>query len=451
MQNISLLVYKLDEKQFKLIKNETNSNKFLVVNYIEPDQFNLVEDTLILSVITFVGLLANLVSILLILTKKTSQKVINIFYLHHCFINLTKCLLFVPFLLAIFYQFQIDRGCNILSGGLCILITANVLNIVALCSCEAYRFEDLINTRVNIRLGSRNFNTNTSTASYSCAILGIVIIWSSALIIHLGITVIGSDTNDINKNFHVNSIRNCFFRIGDRQTYLLYLMWFLVNALFIILSVVYLKRIYHNISRMKHKQFRLLQKLPYFYQNPQVYLSYKFNSKNYNYSVYKLQCIKENNLKNRKHGLKDDRMFQLKLSDQLAHHVLFVSIYNETSKSFYSIKIPLRSDTRNKQYDLAKHILQNIRIQFIEIGLFVVCLFPLFFIIAIDSKFDLISFSVYRVLSMIVFSMPCLSPLCYVTFLVPNINKYCFRCFRAGNFKIIKIFPSNFFLFFFLS
>lgn len=154
MQDISLDVYKISI-QSSLTSPSFHNNSIKSLKFENYKKINIqidesfildVEDTTVFSILTLIGFIANSICIILILNKKSLRQIISIFYLHHCFINLIQYLLFIPFLLAIIKQFQIANGCTILSGGCSVLITSNVLNILAISSCEAYKFEDLINT-----------------------------------------------------------------------------------------------------------------------------------------------------------------------------------------------------------------------------------------------------------------------------------------------------------------
>ena len=139
MQDISLNAYKLyvfNNATYIQQINDGDENKHLgtitVENspYTEQSLGELLVDAILLSILTAIGLIANTGSILIILRKNPMRHITNIFYLHHCLINFAECVLFIPFIVSVVFQFEITKGCNILSGGCCILITANILNIV---------------------------------------------------------------------------------------------------------------------------------------------------------------------------------------------------------------------------------------------------------------------------------------------------------------------------------
>jgi hypothetical protein len=141
----------VQEYNFKLITRSIQENSSLVVK-TKIIEIDLIADVIALSVLAFIGLIGNISSIIIIFVRKKLRHIINIFYLHHCLINLTHCCLFLPFIYSIVYQFEIPKGCSILSGVSCILITTNILNIIAMSSCIVYRIEDLVARNINFRI-----------------------------------------------------------------------------------------------------------------------------------------------------------------------------------------------------------------------------------------------------------------------------------------------------------
>jgi hypothetical protein len=260
----------------------------------EPNANDLLADAIVLCIITGIGVFGNCLTIVSIISRRRLRKVINMFLLHHCFINLTQCVLFVPFVFALLNRSQTLRGCELLGGMFVTMVTADVLNIAAMTACEAYRFEDFMqqtaatnsaappptaaaslaesstngvaaganlpsnfmrtqvldggskskkhsmhlnnymasnsnssflgntattnnNKKINITTAtdnitassSNNNGNSNSTASFACVFFGLVMIWLSSIILHLGITLIGSDS----KQFYNYAIRNCFFAV----------------------------------------------------------------------------------------------------------------------------------------------------------------------------------------------------------------------------------------------
>lgn len=86
--------------------------------------------------------------------------------------------------------------------------------------------------------------------------------------------------------------------------------------------------------------------------------------------------------------------------------------------------------TPKRRFNFVKLILQRIRIQSLVIKLFIICWLPLFLTVAIDIQFK-VSTNVYRYLILLAFSNSSLTPYCYLTILIPRINKYCLPCLRT--------------------
>lgn len=218
-------------------------------------------------------------------------------------------------------------------------------------------------------------------------------------------------------------------------------MWILINSTFILVAIIYLKKLYKSISKLNRKKFKSLQALPNYYQK--TFSDNKTIMPN-TFLVHKLKCKSKKNIFKKSSmelNLTDNLQFDLCYLDELSKgKILFLSFENNCKnlgKNRYAVKISrpfkIRSQ-KKKRYDITKQILQNIRIQFIVIFLFILCLSPLFLAIVVDTKFQLISYNIYRVLSIIAFTTPCLTPFCYITILFPMINKCCFKFLRTGTF-----------------
>lgn len=268
--------------------------------------------------------------------------------------------------------------------------------------------------------------------------------------------MIGNDSNELNYNFSSNSMRTCFFAISDKQTYILYLMWIFVNTITIALSLIFLRKIYHDIS--KQMKLKLIQPLPVFYQNNMSLASLSSTPASshhpvVDYKIYRLKCLTyadliQNNENNNivKVNLNNSYSFNQPSQKENKPHFFYFKIDRKKNQSSLSINIsrPLNSGRTNSKIkcrltDLRKKFLQNIKIQFNVIGLFVACLGPLFLVIAIDFSLKLIPANVYRCLCLVAFAAPCIAPLFYMTILIPATNKYCIFClkiFRTGKYLL---------------
>jgi hypothetical protein len=247
----------------------------------------LKNDAIVLFLLTSIGIIGNVLIIFGILLRRSIRKVVNMFLLHHCVINLVECLLFIPFIRGLLDKNSDLENCEIFGGIYVTMVTANVLNIAAMTACEAYRFEDFIQNLPNrndplrrtlkdktlsdsakkeeieiikrSQLKNKKQDRNskdydveedinrTSTASYACFLFGIAMIWLASFILHLGITLIGSDA----KQFYNYAIRNCFFALGDKQTYILFIMWIMLTTVSLGLTIAYMKKIYIDVSNRK--------------------------------------------------------------------------------------------------------------------------------------------------------------------------------------------------------
>ena len=501
-------------KQDHLETFSISSNKapnLIKISSLIAKKNSLFNDAIVLCLLTSLGIFGNLLTIISILTRKYLRKVINMFLMHHCFINLTQCLLFIPFIIALLNEAQTLKGCEILGGTFVTMVTANVLNIAAMTACEAYRFEDFLqqnnkneiesiilrkNVNSNIdkietsisfekKSSKKNSNNNfyhgtnnNSTASYACVIFGLIMIWLSSIILHLGITLIGSDS----KQFYNNAIRNCFFAIGDRQTYILYIMWILLTSVSLALTIIYVKKIYKDVLNRKKINSKFFVMTPSFYQRN---ISKRISSKEYAKSreIHKVESKinpkhlvskslsllhytnlngnyeEKNKFKNSEIDNKKYYYYSHSTSDLSNSNSYLLNQKNSYDKNCPSYIYRVNSsgkeeqircstryliglfksekDNSKRRYDFIKQILQRIKIQFLVIKLFILCWIPLFFTVAIDARFE-VSPAIYRYLTIIAFSNSSITPYCYLTILLPCINKYCFSCLRTDGKQSIK-------------
>jgi hypothetical protein len=227
-------------------------------------------------------------------------------------------------------------------------------------------------------------------------------------------------------------MRNCFFKIGDQETYILYMTWILINSFFVCFSLIYLRKIYLNMCRIKYNRLKLFQKVPIHYKNNLNLINQEKNSSsnnNKNNLVFKLKC--QSNSSKIQESFRN-KVVQFTLNNKDVKN-LYLKIDNKTNQNYFNIKISKRKHKKKrKRYDFLKQIMQHIKIQFSVILLFIFSLIPLFLILAIDTNFKIISIDVYRLVCLIACSMPCLTPYCYLTVLIPVSNKYCCSFFKTG-------------------
>lgn len=439
-----------------------------------------ITDAVLLCIMTGLGLFGNLLMIISIIGRRSLRKIINMFLLHHCFINFVQCLLYIPFILALLNDTQLLRGCEIIGGMFVTMVTATVLNIAAMTACEAYRFEDLVQEQNEVfqestssigsfKIKSKGLdqkNYSNGTGSYTCVLFGIFMIWLSSIILHLGMTLIGSDA----KQFYNYKIRNCFLVIGDKQTYILYIMWILLTTVSLVLTIIYVKRIYKDVAERKFQdKSNFFITSPLFYEKKSLIANSTVLSESPNEIkeksslVYNIRPLEAEELKktnkfsnsydsinnivrpnfspqtNNNHNNnihKSDRLFSLssksasKIKRPTTKKLKSGTLTNNDNILHSNIALGKCPRLKKRRFDFVKLIMQRIKIQLLVIKLFIICWLPLFFTVLIDTQFK-ISPNIYRYLILIAFSNSSLTPYCYLTILMPCINKYCLPCLRT--------------------
>jgi hypothetical protein len=149
--------------------------------------------------VTIIGIIINLMTMIFLLIIPAYRNKSSCFLFHHCLICLTLTILCLPYSLS-FSNYSIR--CDYLGNIQVTCVTGQLLNMAAMVASEAYRFEDLIHqeTSNSISLSSPSKEhsnhqqyfqyqlkeTTKSTISCGCLSFGIIIIWFSSVILHLG-------------------------------------------------------------------------------------------------------------------------------------------------------------------------------------------------------------------------------------------------------------------------
>lgn len=213
----------------------------------------------ILFGITLSGILINILTMIYLFLLRTSRIKSSCFLIHHCIICLILSLLCIPYSLS-YLNYSIR--CDYLGNIQVTCVTAQLLNMAAMVASEAYRFEDLIhqdNQLKEQRNSSRHFEderkeTSKSTISCGCLSFGIIIIWFSSIILHLGITMIGSES----KSFYDEKGKYCFFLIRDIRDYVLTLMWIIITIFSLIITIRYIVKVLDEVSLKRKRNQPLL-------------------------------------------------------------------------------------------------------------------------------------------------------------------------------------------------
>lgn len=168
-----------------------NLNLSLNPNSLTLTNFLLIEKWLLYT-ISISGILINVLTMIYLLIITSYRMKSSFFLYHHCLICLVLSILSIPYSLS-FSNYSIR--CDYLGNIQVTCVTAQLLNMAAMVASEAYRFEDLIHQE-NSKFNSDHQNhlhfqyqlkqSNKSTISCGCLSFGIIIIWFSSIILHLG-------------------------------------------------------------------------------------------------------------------------------------------------------------------------------------------------------------------------------------------------------------------------
>ena len=424
------------------LQNSTSSS--ITTNPIIIRVHALNFDIIVLTIITIFGVIGNGTIFLLGLIKRSIRNMKNIFLLHHCIINLMQSLLCLPFVISLLTNSANLEGCEILGGAYVTLVTASIISIAAMIIAEAYYFEDVVIRKGETKrqnLFSKNNSTsgksNRTASSFQCVMFGILMIWLTSIILHLGITMIGSDP----KSLYNHEIRNCFFIIGDRRTYVLYIMWVIVTTLSVSFIIRYVIKIYRSV--LKHKYLVenfYLRRIPITPRNRDAdflnfLLKTRMNSSNTNLDKNDFKKKSLNNIKtcslpssystNNQLSLLTDQKAVLKFKRSKS----LKDLRNCSNDAEFN-KEKLLKIKHNRNYDMIKQALQKIKIQIILVIFFTLCWMPLFLTVIFGSLVP-IAPKVYKYLTMIACTNSSITPYCYLTILIPKLNKFCLPCLRS--------------------
>ncbi|CAF1047468.1 unnamed protein product [Adineta ricciae] len=205
----------------------------------------------ILYGITIVGIIVNIFIMIYLMLIAIYRMKSSCFLFHHCLICLVLSILCFPYRLS-YLNYQIR--CDYLANIQVTCVTAQLLNIAAMVASEAYRFEDLIHQDISTTHNHYEYQlkqTNSSTISCGCLSFGILIIWFSSIILHLGITMIGSEA----KSYFINEKKSCNFLIRDIRGYVLTLMWIIIIIFSLIITLRYIHKMLNEVSlKRRHNQ-----------------------------------------------------------------------------------------------------------------------------------------------------------------------------------------------------
>lgn len=156
----------------------------------------------ILYIIAISGIIINMLTMIYLLIIALYKMKSSCFLFHHCIICLILSILCIPYILSYLNH---SIRCDYLGNIQVTCVTAQLLNMAAMVANEAYTFEDLIHqdlssnnthshshSHTHSQEDSHNYyqyqlkQSNKSTISCGCLSFGILIIWFSSIILHLG-------------------------------------------------------------------------------------------------------------------------------------------------------------------------------------------------------------------------------------------------------------------------
>ncbi|XP_041348864.1 alpha-1A adrenergic receptor-like [Gigantopelta aegis] len=185
-----------------------------------------------------VGMVLNLVVVITILVRRTLRKMTSAFLIHCCFLNFLKSVYCIPFGYNLTHSTDVG-DCSFQGSSYIIIITASSFNLMAMICTEAYTF------------GETNIGGN-SRGSVCCVLFGILTVYVTSTIVHLGPTLIGG-------YFEFNSdIGSCAFILGEAMGYIANIMWIMIITLTFIGASHFLCKFYKEIQMNQPNRVSML-------------------------------------------------------------------------------------------------------------------------------------------------------------------------------------------------
>ncbi|XP_046343064.1 trace amine-associated receptor 4-like [Haliotis rufescens] len=205
---------------------------------IMPGGPNKHQEAYYLYFVGILGMLLNLTVIICIVVRRTLRKMTSAFLIHCCFLNFVKAMFCIPFgsnLLSV----DEPTSCALQGSAYIVINTASAFNLVAMICTEAYTF------------GETNIG-GTSQGTLCCVLFGILTVYITSTILHLGPTLIGG-------NIEFNSrIGICTFKIGKASGYIAYVMMILIISLALICATHFLCKFYKEIQSNQPNRVSML-------------------------------------------------------------------------------------------------------------------------------------------------------------------------------------------------
>ena len=196
-----------------------------------PESYN---EAIFLLCISSVGLISNIAVVICILSNRHLRRTASAFIIHGCVLDSVRCFYCVPFAVSLLWD--VAPGlCAVLGGSYVVVVTASGFNIVAMVCCEAYVFGE--KSLHNLEEVQQHDN-----GSICCVAFGILMVYATSLIIHLGPTIIGGDFN------YNDLIGNCVFVYGTIKSYVAQAMWIIITTLSMFGTLYYLFYFHRHVQ-----------------------------------------------------------------------------------------------------------------------------------------------------------------------------------------------------------
>ncbi|KAI3385235.1 hypothetical protein SNEBB_001409 [Seison nebaliae] len=296
-------------------------------------------------------------------------------------------------------------------------------------------------------------SNNSSSATCGCAFFGIFIIWLAALIVHMGITLIGSETKD----FYNEKLGMCIILIGNRRGYVLFIMWIAITLFSSVITGYYMRKMYIEIATYKTVERQSSQRsIKNSMAFPTIASLFNWMSfTNFRQSVSRngllgkkrsllfpmvtvnsrLAGRNKDNLTTLRNEEKYEELYPMIPLNELDndrrlhfnHKTASLGRLNEREKRLRYLndiyKEKLTKIINEMRLQLEKIVLHRFRVYMLIIAIFVLFWLPLFTLITFDPSF-VVRPSIYRSLIILAFSYSAICPFCKLL-LIPRIGMRC--------------------------
>ncbi|GFO37692.1 histamine h2 receptor-like [Plakobranchus ocellatus] len=191
-----------------------------------------------------VGMALNLLVIITTFIRRNLRKMTSAFLVHASVLNFIKsafCVAFGVNLLSSADGTPENQPPNCAAQGsaFIVLVTTSAINMVAMVCTEAYTF------------GEENVGGNAS-GTRCCVLFGILVVYVTSIILHLGPTLIGGDI------VYNPDIGSCAFKLGSVTGYVANVMWIAIITVCFVGLCHFLRRLYTEIQRNRPNRVSML-------------------------------------------------------------------------------------------------------------------------------------------------------------------------------------------------